>query len=223
MLRTSSRVLYLLLCMLFMLNFSFHIPNSIHPAKPCHGLQVPIRFSQSICEKSPRSLGIGQKPSRGIIKMVNHHFGLSLTVSHEDHDQTAATGPAKYRRMFRFSLENQLLLSRLDILTTLVPVQGTAAILEHFYSSILHEVNTIWGLSPPLNPVVLTHGPLELSLAMRGGEIPWRIVAELVEYMLDLTRAQLTHTYHMYWETPDKSASLSVLLKILPEPAPDGL
>ncbi|KAL8830755.1 MAG: hypothetical protein Q9191_001255 [Dirinaria sp. TL-2023a] len=161
--------------------------------------------------EAPTTLKSTDRPSKW--RVVSRPL---LTQSYE-HSQTRHIVLKKYKRMFRFSLENQLQLKRVDILNTLVPIAATAQVLEYFYSEILRQVEANWSLEPPANPLVLTYGPFELSLAMVGGKIPWIMVADLVQSMLELTRLQLTPTYHVYWETLDRTVSLSVLLRILPE------
>ena len=213
-------MLFFLIFPLFVLNLSFCMPYLIDITKTHRFSEVSIRFDKSIHKGRPYSVVPAQKHARGLMTNNNHCLGSSMLrpcSGDEDHSQTGPRNPKERKRMFRFSLENQLQLRRMDLLAEIVPISVTAAILEHFYSQILQQIQNDWSLSPPEKSLVLTYGSFELSLAMRGGEIPWRMVADLVESMLLFTRAQLTHTYHAYWETPDQTVSLSVLLRILPD------
>lgn len=217
--RTRFPMLFFVLCPLLVLSLSSCMPNPIDVAKPHHRSELSMRFDKSIHKENPYSVVPVQKHARCLTR---NDYCLSSSMLHprnreEDHSQPRYSALEKHKRMFRFSLENQLQLRRMDVFNTLVPIEVTAAVLEDFYSQILRQVEADWSLSPPLNPLVLTYGPFELSLAMRGGEIPWIMVANLVQSMLELARAQLTPTYHLYWETLDQTVSLSVLLRLLPE------
>lgn len=213
-------MLFFLICPLFVLNLSFCMPNPIYIAKQQHLFEVLRDFNNSIHDGRHFSEVPAQKHARALMTRNDHCLALSMLgpcSRDEDDSQMGPSNVEKDKRMFRFSLENQLQLTRMDVINVLTPISATATVLEYFYSQILLRVQTAWGLEPPVNPLVLTYGPFELSLAMRGGEIPWSMVADLVHSMLELTRLQLTPTYHVYWETPDQTTSLSVLLRLLPE------
>lgn len=213
-------MLFFVICPLFVLNFSFCMPNPIDIAKSHHPFEVSMRLDEYTQEDKHYSLVPAQKHARSLTISNDHRLRSSMLRPRSRDEQPSQTGHSvlkKYKRMFRFSLENQLQLKRLDIFNVLVPIAATAPVLEYFYSEILRQVEANWSLDPPANPLVLTYGPFELSLAMVGGGIPWIMVADLVHAMLELTRLQLTPTYHVYWETLDRTVSLSVLLRILPE------
>lgn len=97
---------------------------------------------------------------------------------------------------------------RIDIVSGSVPIAAAAHALEMFYNAILYNALAPWCSVPPQQALVMTLGPLQLTMNVvfdsgvpRG--IPWAFVRNFARNMLAMTARGFTGTFDMYYETDD--------------------
>ena len=99
---------------------------------------------------------------------------------------------------------DDLRIRRIEILTSSIPIAVAAYSLEMFYNAILHNALAPWCTRPPQQALVMTMGPLQLTMTVVANSgvaqgIPWPFVRNFARNMLAMTALGFTGTYNMFY------------------------
>ena len=101
---------------------------------------------------------------------------------------------------------DDLRIRTIHIVTGSIPIVAAAQSLEMFYNAILFNALAPWCSQPPQQALVMTMGPLQLTMVVvfnsgvpRG--IPWAFIRNFARNMLAMTALGFTGTYDMYYGT----------------------